>query len=290
MKNYSLTSFILSTILISSTLLVGCNDSKKSAEKTTPEKAEITKVAVVYDTLNPKSMLLAVSEACGGLDKLKSLNDVQYDYHYVAPDGKSDISVERYIFDNEISWARYSKHELNVSPELEGDIVQYYDGEKPAVYHNGIAVSDTMAIGMGHFLRQANYMWFNMMFKLNDPGILYDYKGQTTIDGTTYDSVHITYDPAVTGKEQNDIYLVHINPENKMIDSFYFSLPALGVMDPVLHAQLTYSNIDGIQVITKRVMTGPAPDGSGMVPLVDQQLKNVSFNNGFTAEQLSKDI
>jgi len=37
-------------------------------------------------------------------------------------------------------------------------------------------------------------------------------------------------------------------------------------------------------------MTGPAPDGNGMVPMLDQQLKNIRFNNGFTASQLRQDI
>ena len=75
-----------------------------------------------------------------------------------------------------------------------------------------------------------------------------------------------------------------------MVESFKFSLPAFGVEAPVLHAQLTYEEIDGIQVITKRIMTAPSPDGTEMLPLVDQQLSNIKFNNGFTTEQLRKDI
>jgi hypothetical protein len=43
-------------------------------------------------------------------------------------------------------------------------------------------------------------------------------------------------------------------------------------------------------VITRRIMTGPDPDGKGMVPMLDQQLKNIRFNNGFTATQLHQDI
>ncbi len=128
------------------------------------------------------------------------------------------------------------------------------------------------------------------MFKLSGPGILYTYEGQQEIDGTTYDKVIATYDPTVTGKEVNDIYILHINPETRMIDSFYFSLPAFDVELPALHAKLTYTEIDGIQVITRRMMSAPSPDGKGMVPLVEQLTKNVKFNNGFTTEMLNKEI
>ena len=75
-----------------------------------------------------------------------------------------------------------------------------------------------------------------------------------------------------------------------MVESFYFSLPAFGFDKPVLHAKLTYEEIDGIMVITRRIMSSPLPDGSGMTLMVDQRLENIKFNNGFTAAQLSKDI
>lgn len=278
------------SVLIIIGMLFSCNNAEKRTEENTTENLKENIEKVVYDIESPKSMLLAVSEACGGIDKLRSLNDVEFDYHYLSPDGKSEVSKERYIFDNEISWARYSVHELNVSPDLEGNIVQFYDGESITVHHNGKALNDSTAIGTGQFLRQANYMWFNMMFKLSDPGIIYKYEGQKEIEGTKYDVVNVTYDPEVTGKEQNDIFVVYINPETHMVESFDFSLPVWGIMEPVLHAQLTYEEIDGIMVITRRLMTGPDPNGNGMVPMIDQQLKNIRFNNGFTAAQLRQDI
>jgi len=286
MKHLKLIPLLIITAFVITGVFFSCNN----AEKTVTENIEEPVEKVLYDIASPKSMLLAVSEACGGIDKLKSLNDVEFDYHYLSPDGKKEISKERYIFDNEISWARYSVHQLNVSPDLEGDIVQFYDGESITVYHNGQALNDSTAIGTGQFLRQANYMWFNMMFKLNDPGIIYKYGGQEEIEGTKYDVVNVAYDPEVTGKKQNDIFVVYINPETRMVESFDFSLPVWGIMEPVLHAQLTYEEIDGIMVITRRIMTGPAPDGNGMVPMLDQQLKNIRFNNGFTASQLRQDI
>lgn len=289
MKNLRLNPLLCFVAIIISGLFIGCKDAQNKTEKTTIEnKAEPIK-KVSYDIGTPKSLLLAVREACGG-DKLNSLKDVEFDYYYISPDGKKDISKERYIFNNEISWAKYSVHEINISPDLEGNIVQYYNGESTTVYNNGQALNDPEIVEIGQFLRQANYMWFNMMFKLTDPGIIYKYEGQEEIEGTLFDLVNVTYDPKVTGKEVNDTFILYINPETRMVESFYFSLPAFGFDKPVLHAKLTYEEIDGIMVITRRIMSSPLPDGSGMTLMVDQRLENIKFNNGFTAAQLSKDI
>ena len=269
-------------------LFVSCNQTTKNNSVETVEEKKETIEKLPYNTNNTKGMLLAIGEACGGIDALKALKDVEYDYQYISPDGKKDISKERYIFSNETSWAKYTTHQVNVPSSLEGDVVQFFDGKNSNVYANQKPLNDPQVIGTGQFLRQANYFWFTMMFKLSDPGIISEYKGQEDINGAKYDVLHVTYNPEITGKEQNDIFILYINPESRMVESFKFSLPAFGVNEPVLLAELTYEEIDGIQVITRRVMSAPKPDGSGMALLVNQQSKNVKFNNGFTTSQLSK--
>lgn len=280
-----LTALTISTVLFFSGCKQQTNQSTENTEVATPESE-----AAVYDIKNPASMIRALADAAGGIDNLKALNDVQYEYHYVNPDGRKDVSVERYIFDNEISWARYTTHQVNVFPDSEEPVVQFYDGAKCTLFKGGTAVEDADAIGLAHFLRQANYMWFNMMFKLGDPGTIYEYLGQETVDGKSYDKLKVTYNPEITGKAQNDIFILYINPATHIVELFNFSLPLFLVNEPVLLAKLTYTEIDGIQVITKREMFGPAPDGSGMVPMLEQNTLNVKFNNGFTVEQLREDI
>jgi hypothetical protein len=266
-----------------------CKQKGESSDETTAgSPAEIG--TVIYNTNDPASMIKAIAKANGGIANLKALKDVQFDYNYETPDGRKDVSLERYIFDNEISWARYTTHEVNVFPDSEDPVVQFYDGTKCSLYKAGEAVMDTDAIGLAKFLRQANYMWFNMMFKLGDPGTIYEYLGQETVDGKTFDTLKVTYDPKITGKVQNDIFILFIDPATHIVARFNFSLPIFLVNEPVLLAKLTYTEIDGIQVITKREMFGPIPDGSGMEPLLEQNTMNVKFNNGFTVEQLSKDI
>jgi len=272
--------------------LSSCGPAPEAAKtpEAAPMVAEQNEPATKYDTSDPMSMLASVAQACGGMEQLKSLHDVEFDYHYLKPDGKKDISTERYIFEGEVSWARYTVHEENVAPTLVGDVVQFNSGTETHVHHDGAALTDPMHLGGGTFLRKANYMWFTMMFKMCDPGTSHEYMGQENVDGTTYDMVSVNYESGVTGKEQNDSFILYINPENQMVEQFKFSLPAMGVNQPILLAKLSYEEIDGIQVVTNRQMFGPSPDGNGMVPMVDQQLKNIRFNNGFTEEQLSKEV
>lgn len=267
-----------------------CKQKKEEGIEKVTTIVEEEQATVTYNTSDPKSVLYAVAEATGGMANLKALKDVSFDYSYVQPDGKKDVSTERYIFKNEASWAKYTTHEVNVAPALKGDVIQFYDGEKAFVYNNGKAIEDPSIVGVGQFLRQANYMWFTMMFKLEDPGTIYKFDGQETVNGTLYDKIHVTYDPEITGKAENDIYIVYVNPETHLVDQFKFSLPAFKVLDPVLLAKLTYTEIDGIQVISRREMFAPAPDGSGYGPMVDQKTTNVSFNNGYTTEQLASTI
>lgn len=275
--------FTISSLFLT---LLSCKQEKKEIVKNNynPVTARST-----YNTNNPKGMLQEVSETIGGMDGLKKLKDVSFTYNYVRPNGKKNISTEKYIFEKEISWAKYTTHQINVAPNLKGNIVQFYNGKDVFVYNDGKTVTTPKLVSVGQFLRQANYMWFTMMNKLTDPGTIHKYLGQEVVEGINYDKVHISYDSRITGKEQNDIYIVYINPNTKIVEQFKFSLPAVKVFKPVLLAKLKYQEIDGVKVITTRNMFSPNPKG-GYILRVSQTLENVKFNNGFTAESLSKEI
>ena len=280
-----------STITILSAIItIGAFTSCKPKETKQIEETKQTvtvKEENLYNTNNPIGMLTEVSKSLGGLQKLKKLNDVSFTYNYISPDGKKDISTEKYIFEKEVSWAKYTTHQINVSPDKEGTIIQFYDGKNTNVYLNSDKVEDQQMIGTATFLRQANYMWFTMMHKLTDPGTLHQYLEQETIKGVVYDKIKITYDPKSTGKEVNDIYIVYINPKSKIVERFLFSLPAFKVEQPVLLAKLNYTEIDGVKVIDKREMFSPTSDGN-YTPMVTQTLENIKFNNGYTKDSLAK--
>ncbi|QCX00894.1 hypothetical protein FGM00_12515 [Aggregatimonas sangjinii] len=268
-------------------LLASCGEQKKKTIAE-PTAEDMTEKMPEYNTDDPKSMLAAVEQAQGGWDDLWNKKDVQYTYDYRYPNNTADISVERYIFDTEASFGYYTQHEINAMPEAKGDVAQYFDGQHTTAMLAGKTVEDPQAVGTSEFLRRANYFWFVMPYKLNDKGTLLKYLGQEAYNGTDYDKVEVTYDPAITGKEQNDSYILYLNPKTKMIDRFYFSLPAMGVNVPAIVANYEYENIEGQKIATKRTYFMPNEKGEyDDTPSIVQTLTDVSFNNGFTKESIA---
>ena len=240
-----------------------------------------------HDESDAKALALikAMYKVNGGWEKLASKNDVEFTYVYDNKAKGMDISTERYIFDDEMSWAEYSRHEVNVMPDKKGTVKQCLMDGKPMISLNGEAVTDPQAVGGTAFLRSANYFWFTMMYKLDDPGTVNKYLGQENINGINYDKVSLTYDPIAVGKEVNDEYILYFNPKTKLVDIFMFSLPIMGFNEPVLKMEVEYSVIDGISVQTKRVASFPDEDGNYAPGLV-QTTKDVKFNNKFESSDL----
>lgn len=238
---------------------------------------------------DPQKLIQQMQEATGGWEQLYALRDVEFDYkyHYPGPDIK-DLSVERYIFEGEKSGAKYSVHQINVFPKTEGEIIQYYDGKTSAVTRDGQPVTDESALGLATFLRKANYFWFVMNFKLDDPGAVHQYEGTEVVNGISYDKISIGYKSDVTGKPQNDAYIVYINPETKLIDRFYFSLPAQGVNQPIILMEVDYSTHNGVKLPTTRRVYMPDPKSGKLSekPALIQTSSNLKFNNGFTDSDL----
>ncbi|MFY0601579.1 MAG: hypothetical protein JXR03_18025 [Cyclobacteriaceae bacterium] len=237
---------------------------------------------------NATDLIKKMEETLGGWDKLWEQKDVQFDYDYTYPGkGVSDVSQERYIFEGEHSWAKYTKHQINVFPEKEGDVVQSLVANKPACTLAGEAMLDQKVVGTSAFLRKANYFWFTMMYKLNNPGTVHEYIGEETISGTSYHKVKVSFEAEKTGKEQNDAYMLYINQDTNLVDLFYFSLPAMGVNDIALKMEVNYEEINELLLPTKRSVYMPGEDGTfSNEPSLIQTSTNVKFNNGFTPEDL----
>ncbi len=280
---------IKATMLSLCLVLICCNQKKESDTATETKKTEETippkEKEITYDVNQPKTIIKAIAQASGGWNTLWNLKDVEYTYTYEQADGKKDVSIERYIFDGEYSWAKYTTHQVNVLPEGDQSIIQNYTKGKASVSMDGKEVADEKMLGTADFLRQVNYYWFMMNFKIGDPGTTYEYLGQETLDGKTYDKVTVTYDPQKTGKEANDAYILYVNPDTKLIDQFYFSLPAWGINETVLLMKVKYTEIDGIQVPTHRYAY--IPDDKGQFPeepSLSEISTDVKFNNGFKPE------
>jgi hypothetical protein len=60
------------------------------------------------DDAKARTLIETMSRTVGGMEKLRTFRDVEYKYTYRdKKTGKADISIERYVFDGELSWAKY---------------------------------------------------------------------------------------------------------------------------------------------------------------------------------------
>lgn len=280
---------LVATVLCSVALFVSsCGEKeKKEVMKAADKTAEMAPKAPMYDANDAQSILASVEYAQGGWGDLWNKKDVQYTYDYRYPDGKADVSTERYVFKTEASFGSYTQHDINAMPEAKGEVMQYFDGTDAMVMVGDKKMEDPAAIGGSDFLRRANYFWFVMPYKLNDKGTILKPIGKEDYNGTSYDKVAVTYDAAITGKEQNDSYILYVNPTTKMIDRFFFSLPAMGVNVPAIAANYEYEDIDGQKVATKRTYFMPNEKGEyGETPSIVQTLTDIKFNNDFTGESI----
>jgi len=235
---------------------------------------------------NDKSIQLiqTMEKVNGGWNSLLKLKDVEYTYKYDDKAKGIDMSTERYIFQDESSWAEYSQHNVNVMPGMGGKVKQSLIGGKPKITQDGKTITDPAAVGGTSFLRHANFYWFTMMYKLNDPNAVHKYLGKENVNGVNYDKVDITYKG--TGKSADDQYIVYFNPTTHLVDQFYFSLPAFGINDPAIRMELKYKKMNGVYVATHR--KGYFPDGKGGHVLGGEYTSsNIKFNNGFTKADLS---
>tara|TARA_R110002051_G_scaffold290773_2_gene354479 strand:- start:11449 stop:12297 length:849 start_codon:yes stop_codon:yes gene_type:complete len=272
---------LFSIVLLVVLNLIACNQTNKQVVR--EANADITEI----DLTAPTVLLSEIEKAHGGWNHLRSKNDVEYHYEYTVTDGKADISTERYIFENEISFGHYTRHEINTLPTENGIVTHLFDGEKTKVTLSEDTIEKERTIAVAEFVRRANYFWFVMPYKLNDTGTIARYLGTEVHNEITYFKLEVTYDEAATEKEQNDIYILYINPDTYVIDRFYFSLPFLGINAPVILAEYTYEMVEGQNLATNRIYFLPDAKGAyGEIPSITQTLSQIKFDNGFTKENI----
>ncbi len=237
---------------------------------------------------NPKGLVEQMVVEIGGIDKLHSLKDVEYTYIYHdLTNDKKDVSLERYVFDGELSWAHYETREKNVVPQMEGEVNQGFNGSESWMTIDGKLVEDNPQLAkLCDFLRKTNYYWFTMMFKLTDPGVQYKYNGAKTVDGVDYDLIEISFGEGVG--DAQDTYLLYINPETKLVDQFLFTVMDFGVAEPFL-MKVEYEEIQGVKLPAKRKYVRANWEGE---PQNDEWTAaiwtNIKFNNGFDRSMFEK--
>lgn len=185
----------------------------------------------------------------GDYNVLKQKKDVVYTYTYQTPDGKSDVSTEKYIFDGELSYGMYKKHERTF-PDLEGTIEQGYDGKEYWLKHNGTIMEDSTRLKRVAFSRPTNFYWFAMLPKLLDPNLKYEYLGTKSINTLTYDIVKVTF--SSSNNKPTDIYQLYINRQTSLVDQFLFTVADFGVMEIPNLMRLKYEIVDGVIIPSTR--------------------------------------
>nr|WP_321223144.1 DUF6503 family protein [uncultured Psychroserpens sp.] len=238
--------YIIFSIFISAALFIGCaEESKKSKNTTTTVEQKDS-----FPNFQNKAheLVYQMTQKVGDYSKLANKKDVIYTYTYKTPDGKTDVSTEKYIFNDELSYGAYSKHERTLK-NLKGLVEQGYDGKEYWLKNEGQIITDTTALKRVAFNRPTNYYWFTMMQKLLDPGLQYEYIKEQKLDTKIYDIVKVTFESK--DDTPKDIYQLYINRDTKLVDQFLFTVMDFGRTEPML-MKMEYENIDGILIPTKR--------------------------------------
>ncbi len=236
---------------------------------------------------NPKELIEKMTEVTGNYENLKSLKDVEYTNTVTdTASGKSDISVEKYIFDGELSWAEYSKRENHAFPQIEGEVIQGYNGSESWATINGKLIEDPEIVKFTDFFRKTNFYWFAMMQKLLDPGINYNYEGKRNLNGIDYDIVKISYKQGIG--DVSDTYLLYLNPKTHLVDQFLFTVLDFNMTDPFL-MMVEYEEVEGVKLPTIRKATRSNWNGDILEDVwLEEIMTNIKFNIGIDKSIFNK--
>lgn len=230
-----------------------------------------------------RELIERFAEKAGSYADLWAMKDVEYTYTYRDnATGKEDISTERYLFDGELSWAKYTTHEKFVFPDKDATPVQGFDGQTAWVTLDGRPVADQEAVGMAMFLRKTNFYWFAMMQKLLDPGTVHTHRGTREYNGVTYDLVELSFD--VPEGTPADKYVLYVNPETHLIDAFLFTVVDFGMVDNPPLMEVEYETFGDVMLPVTRRYTTSNWDGEVANDAVwtDEIMEDLKFGNGFT--------
>ena len=266
------------TIIILSCLSISCNNENQSnAQKYSDLKFQNKGHQLVYNMV----------EQTGDFNKLLDKKNVVYTYTYQTPDGKMDISTEKYIFEKELSYGRYNQHERTF-PQLEGLIEQGFDGTEYWLKHNGKILIDESLLKRVAFNRPTNFYWFTMMQKLLDPGLNYEFLGEKIIGNKDYDIVKITFN--TQPDKPTDIYQLYINKKTSLVDQFLFTVADFGMMEIPNLMKLEYEKIDGILIPTQRKYKKSTWNADvSDKPWVSVNWTNIKFNTDLTNQDFKKE-
>jgi hypothetical protein len=257
-----------------------CHSASASAD---PARARMRTPSPDEDA---RRVVARMQQAIGGSGALRARRDVEltYTYRNLTKD-VADVSLERYVFDGETSWARYDRREVFAMPGSEQPVFSWFDGERTESRQNGQLVEGRSADVL-HFLRRTNFYWFCMFFKLDDPGVRVASLPSRTVDDIEYDVVEVSFGDAV-GESPRDRYVLYVNPYTHLVDLFLFNVTGFGVETP-FRMDVKYTMVDGVLLpVWRRYRPALGWEGHEVDPEGDVVLElteDVTFDNGFGPE------
>lgn len=261
-------------ILLLGIVCASCSNPEESKEE-----------QVVYENKGHE-LVAKMSEKVGEYQLLRDKHDVIYTYRYETPDGKADVSTEKYLFKGELSYGFYRQHERTF-PDLEGAIEMAYDGNEYWLKNDGKILEDSAMLASVRFKRPTNFYWFAMFQKLLSPGVNYAYLGETKAKGNDYEIVKITYDSK--DDRPTDIYQLYINKKTMLVDYFLFTVADYDVIEVPFLMELEYEKIDGFLIPTKRRYKKSTWEAEVTdEPWILVNWMDIKFNNGLTQEDFAK--
>jgi len=257
-------------------IAISCKKENTKTNTNQPDQKVIKKNNVF--TNEGHKLVYDMVQKVGNYQLLRSKNDVTYTYTYKTPDGKTDISTEKYIFNGELSYGKYHQHQRTLA-SFKGEIEQGYNGEYFWLKNKEGIIKDQKAIKKVAFNRPTNFYWFTMFQKLLDPGLKYEHIGKKQIQDVNYDVVKVSF----SGEQPTDIYQLYINPNTKLVDLFLFTVADFGIFETPLIMKVKYEKIDGLLIPTKRMYKMSTWNADiDDKPFTNVTWSNIKFNNGFT--------
>ena len=274
-----------SFIIVIALSLLSCKKDVNKKQTNTTNNTSLETIDVKNFKNKAHELVYNMVQQVGNYAALAEKKDVIYTYTYQTPDGKKDVSTEKYIFKNELSYGKYHTHERTL-PELNGIIEQGYNGKTYWLKHNNTFIEDEEQLKRVVFNRPTNYYWFTMMQKLLDPELIYEHVGLTKINDQSYNVVKVTFESE--DNKPKDIYQLYINTETNLVDQFLFTVVDFGKTDPFL-MQVEYETVEGILIPTKRKYKASNWNANvSKEPWITVNWTDISFNNGLEKSLFEK--